>query len=97
MTTMSVSDARAALPQILDRVLAGEEVTITRHGEAVAVVVRPDTLRTRRADEALAAAQRLRNLLDKGRTQRLDKRSTLTAERADILIKDVRAARTGRA
>jgi prevent-host-death family protein len=97
MTTMSVSDARAALPQILDRVLAGEEVTITRHGEAVAVVVRPDTLRTRRADEALAAAQRLRNLLDKGRTQRLDKRSTLTAERADVLIEDVRAARTGRA
>jgi len=93
---MSVSEARSALPEILDRVLAGEEVTITRHGEAVAVVVRPDTLRTRRADEALAAAQRLRELLERGRTHRLPKRSALTTERAEDLIKEVRAARAGR-
>jgi prevent-host-death family protein len=53
-TTMTVSEARAALPQILDRILAGEEVTLTRHGQPVAVVVRPDTLRARRADDALA-------------------------------------------
>src|SRR4051794_15680318 len=48
-TSITVSKARAALPQILERVLAGEEVTITRHGRAVAVVVRPDALRARRA------------------------------------------------
>jgi len=30
--TMTVSEARAALAEILDRVEAGEEVTITRHG-----------------------------------------------------------------
>lgn len=93
---MSVSEARAALPEILDRVLAGEEVTITRHGEAVAVVVRPDTLRARRADEALAAAQRVRDLLERGRTHGLPKRPTLTTERAEDLIKDVRAARAAR-
>jgi len=50
MNTISASEARAALPEILDRVLAGEEVTITRHGQAVAVVVRPDALSARRAD-----------------------------------------------
>ena len=93
---MSASEARAALPEILDRVLAGEEVTITRHGEVVAVVVRPDALRTRRADEALAAAQRLRDLLQTARTQRLAKRPTLTTERAEDLINDVRSARAGR-
>lgn len=93
---MSVSEARAALPEILDRVVAGEEVTITRHGEAVAVVVRPDALRARRADEALAAAQRLRDLLEKGRTHRLAKRPTMTSERAEELIRDMRAARSGR-
>ena len=53
MTSMSASQARAALPEILDRVTAGEEVTITRHGRAVAIVVRPDALRVRRADRAL--------------------------------------------
>ena len=41
---MSASRARAALPEILDRVSAGEEVTITRHGRAIAVVVSPQAL-----------------------------------------------------
>ncbi len=45
MTTMTVSEARAALPELLTRVEEGEEVTITRHGKAVAVLVRPDALR----------------------------------------------------
>lgn len=49
-TRMTLSEARAALPQLLDRVGAGEEVTITRHRKPAAVLVRPDTLRARRAD-----------------------------------------------
>ena len=39
---MTISEARAALPEVLDRVAEGEEVTITRHGRPVAVVIRPD-------------------------------------------------------
>src|SRR5206468_9257816 len=66
-TTMTVSKARAALPQILQRVLAGEEVTITRHGEPVAVVVRPDTLRARRASERQSDADRVPDLIASGR------------------------------
>lgn len=93
---MTVSEARAALPEILDRVLAGEEVTLTRHGKAVAVVVRPDALRARRADEALAAADRLRDLLAQGRASRLRPRPTVSEERAEALAVDVRAARSGR-
>lgn len=49
VSTMTVSEARAALAGVLNRVLDGEEVTITRHGTPVAVVVRPDSLRVRRA------------------------------------------------
>jgi hypothetical protein len=41
MAVMTISEARAALPQVLNRVAEGEEVTITRHGRPVAVVVRP--------------------------------------------------------
>lgn len=96
VTTMSASQARAALPEILDRVLAGEEVTITRHGAAVAVVVRPDAVRVRRADQALADAERLRDLLATGRTRRLDARSKVTAEGAERLVDEVRASRAGR-
>ena len=93
---MSASEARAALPQILDLVLAGEEVTITRHGEAVAVVVRPDTIRVRRADRALADAERLRGILDRGRSSPLADAPDLTVKRAEQLVADVAAARSAR-
>jgi prevent-host-death family protein len=93
--TMTVSEARAALPRILDRVLAGEEVTITRHGTPVAVVVRPDTLRARRADEALAAAATVRAVLDRNRTSRLSSRPRLSEARAQARAAEVRAARSG--
>ena len=53
---MTVSEARAALLAIIERVLDGEDVTRTRHGVAVAVVVRPDSLLARRADRSLASA-----------------------------------------
>jgi antitoxin (DNA-binding transcriptional repressor) of toxin-antitoxin stability system len=95
MTTMSATQARAALPEILDRVGAGEEVAITRHGEVVAVVVRPDALRVRRADTALAAAERLRDVLERARASRLDDAS-LTMAQADELLADLRAARAAR-
>lgn len=90
---MTASQARAALPEILDRVVAGEEVTITRHGEPVAVVVRPDSLRARRADRALGEAERLRDLLQQGRAARLDDVATITAARAEQLLDDVVATR----
>lgn len=96
MATMSASDARAALPAILDRVLAGEEVTITRHGKAVAVVVRPDTIRVRRADRALADAERLRDVLERGGRAPLADAPDLTVERAEQLVDDVAAARSAR-
>jgi len=44
MAVMTLTEARAALPEVLTRVAAGEEITITRHGRPVAVVVRPDII-----------------------------------------------------
>lgn len=96
MSTVSVSEARAALPEILNRVIAGEEVTITRHGREVAVIVRPDAMRVRRADQALAEADRLRDLLDRGRGARLSDAPVLSAERADELVAEVAASRSAR-
>lgn len=93
---MTVTQARSALAQVLDRVLAGEEVTITRRGRPVAVVVRPDALRARRADSALVAAGAVRELLEKGRADPLPARGGLTEERAEALLAEVRAARSAR-
>jgi antitoxin (DNA-binding transcriptional repressor) of toxin-antitoxin stability system len=91
---MTVSEARAALPQILDSVTGGEEVTITRHGKAVAVVVRPDTLRVRRADAALDAAAGVHELLRNGRNKRLGSAPAISKARAEELVANVRSARS---
>ena len=91
--TMTVSEARAALPQILDRVTEGEEVTITRHGKAVAVVVRPDTLRARRSERAFDTAARIGELLETGRKAPLGRVGGLSEARAEELVVHVRSAR----
>jgi prevent-host-death family protein len=93
-TSMTVSEARAALPQLLDRVHAGEEITITRHGRPAAVLVRPDALRARRAEQALAVANQIRDALEQGRQSPLSAHPTLRPGRADDLINDIRAARS---
>jgi prevent-host-death family protein len=36
MSTYSVADAKASLPSLINRAIAGEEVIITRHGKPVA-------------------------------------------------------------
>jgi len=92
---MTVSEARAALPEVLDRVAGGEEVTITRHGRPVAVVVRPDILWSRRARGALDDADRIHALLASAATDAPDGPG-LTAERAEELIAEIRAGRDAR-
>ena len=96
VTTMTASEARAALPELLDRVATGEEVTITRHGHPVAVVVRPDALRSRRADQALASAAQVREALSAGRRAVLSTAGAVSAARAEQLIGEVRASRKAR-
>lgn len=96
MTVISASEARATLPELLDRVDRGEEVTITRHGREVAVLVRPDALVARRADRALADAERLQNLLDRGRGTPLAAAPSVASERADELAATLRAERAER-
>ena len=71
-------------------------VTITRHGEPVAVVVRPDTLRVRRASERLSDADRVRDLIASSRQAKLQARPTLSEHQADALLADVHAARSKR-
>ena len=84
MTTVSASEARQTLPAQLDRVERGDEVEITRHGRVVAVLVRPDTLRARRASDVLASADRVGSLLEAALAESLAS-PVLSAERAEEL------------
>ena len=111
MATMTVSEARAALPEVLDRVAGGEEVTITRHGRPVAVVIRPDILWSRRVGGALDDAERIHALLaeaagtplppepraaETGAAGAEPAEAGLTAARAEELIAAIRAGRDAR-
>ena len=96
MTSMSASEARAALPELLNRVEDGEEVTITRHGRAVAVLVRPDALRSRRAEAALNDAARIHDLLAEAAASPSPGGAGLTEQRAEELIAEIRAGRDAR-
>jgi prevent-host-death family protein len=89
---LTVSEARARLPEILDRIERGEEIMITRHGRAAAVVVRPDALRPRRNEAVFAQAREIHRMLEEARAQPLGP-GTMTVERAEELVAQIRADR----
>ena len=96
MVMINASEARAALPDLLSRVEGGEEVTITRHGRPVAVLVRPDALRSRRARAALDGAEAVHQLLAAAASATAPAGADLTEARAEELIAEVRAGRDAR-
>jgi prevent-host-death family protein len=92
MASIPVSEARAKLPELLTRVEGGEEVTITRHGRAVAVLVRPDALRSR-SRTAMRDAERIHEIIALAASESMPRGDGLTEERADELVAAIRAAR----
>jgi prevent-host-death family protein len=93
MTSVSASEARTGLPALLDRVEAGEEVAITRHGRVVAVVVRPDALRSRRAAEAMAMAAAVRDRIAEAGARPISLGAGISESQAEELIAEIRADR----
>jgi prevent-host-death family protein len=61
--TVTAFDAKNRLGRLLDRVQAGEEVVITRHGEPVARLVPIDKRSANDANLALATFRRVRQSL----------------------------------
>ena len=96
MIKKTVTEARALLPELLSRVSEGEEVVLTRHGQPVAVLVRPDVLRARRASAVDEAARDLHELLETARAAPIPRKRGLTARRANQLIAAVEAGRAAR-
>lgn len=95
MAIMTVTQARAALPDLLTRVEAGEEITITRHGRAAAVLVRPDVMRPR-ARVVIDQAALLHEMLTAAAEEEIPALPGLTPERADELAREIRSDREGR-
>ena len=95
MLTYTASEARAKLPEIIDLVIEGQEITITRHGKPVVVVLSPQALRTRRAAKLFAEADELGRSIEAARDRTLSEGS-MTEEYAEELIKEIRAGRDAR-
>jgi antitoxin (DNA-binding transcriptional repressor) of toxin-antitoxin stability system len=97
VAVMTVSEARAALPEVLNRVAEGEEVTITRHGRAVAVIVRPDIVRSRsRAEVVLNEAAQMHALLESAADADLNVSGGISEQYAEELIASIRTGRDSR-
>ena len=67
MAEYSLTEARAALPQLLNRAAQGEEITITRHGAPAVVLVSHDRWVKTRTHDVLVEARKLRQRLDAAR------------------------------
>ena len=83
------------MPSLLNRVEEGEEVAITRHGRPVAVLVRPDALRVRRAAEVLRQANLLHQLVESAGKTPTGDAPGLSTTAAEELVAHIRAARDG--
>ena len=66
MQTVGSYEAKTHLPALLDRVAQGEQITITRHGVPVAMLVPPEG--ARKSDVQAA----IRDLIEFRKGQRLD-------------------------
>ena len=93
MVTVTVSQARGAISHLVDRVLEGEEVMLTRYGRPVAVLVRPDRLASRRDADSLDPSVVIDYALSQGKKAHL---AGLSVERAEALVAGVRASRARR-
>jgi prevent-host-death family protein len=93
MTSVTATEARAVLPDLLTKVEHGEEVTITRHGRPVAVLVRPDALRSRRASGVFDSAAQVHELITHPAVADPSGSAGLSVQRADELVRAIRADR----
>ncbi len=88
-----VTEARSTLPDLIARVEGGEEITLTRHGTPVAVLVRPDALRVRRAARALHDADVVHQLVEQAPTTPPWEGRGLDVAWAERLVAEIRADR----
>ena len=78
MRSIGAYEAKTHLPRLLDEVAKGERITITKHGQPVAVLVPPGAVRDLDVDAVMATMRAfrkahalngvtIRELIDEGR------------------------------
>ncbi len=90
---MTVTEARAKMREVLERVKQGEEIEITQNGEVVAVWLHPSKLRYRARTEAIREAERLAERLREARSAPFELKGSYTLEEAEERIREIREGR----
>ena len=95
MATISVSELRSKMKDVVERVKCEEEIEITQNGEVVAVMLHPSRLRQRvRTPSTVAADKLLRDFMEMQRNPP-DFGEGISPERAEEMVRDIRAERDG--
>lgn len=93
MATIGVTELRANLRDVLDRVKRGEEVIVTQNDEVVAAMLHPSKLRMRiRTPNTEAADALLERLRAASRTGG-ERGDGMTPERTESMIRDLSGER----
>lgn len=93
MATIGVTELRANLRDVLDRVKRGEEVIVTQNDEVVAAMLHPTKLRSRIRTRHTEAADALVEQLHQASRTRPDRGEGLSPEGADARIAELRSER----
>ena len=61
METVGAYEAKTHLPKLLERIIKGERITITKHGVPVAVLQPPESLRKSEPKKVIAELRKFRD------------------------------------
>ena len=61
MDTVGAYEAKTHLPKLLERVIKGERITITKHGVPVAILQPPESLRKAEPKQVIAELRKFRD------------------------------------
>lgn len=93
MTIIGVTELRAQLKGVLERVKQGEEFTITQNDQAVASLLHPSKLHLRVKTPNTVAAEELLASLAQARHDRPERGEGISPARAEALVEELRVER----
>lgn len=94
MATITVSEARTKMRDVLERVKQGEEIEITQNGEVVAVWLHPSKLRYRVRTPAVTEAEKMLAEFERLQRERPPLATPgITEEQAEQRVRELREER----
>lgn len=93
MATIGVTELRANLRDVLERVKRGEDVIVTQNDEPVAAMLHPSKVRLRVRTANTEAADALLERLAEARREQPERGRGISLERAESMVEELRSDR----